>query len=126
MRVQALQKSGAKTASLSEERQLILQEFSQRLPYGYAALGDRIGRCVPERIRLTELWIEPLDKRFEEGKALQRQLRKALITGIGPSSSEIGLFTEALVQTAGIQHVRLISVERTRSMELQFKIELRL
>lgn len=126
LRLASLTQSDTKAASVSEERRCVLESFARRLSLGDAEICNRIGRCVPQRVILTELWLEPLTKRMEEGEPLQRRERTATITGIGDSSAEIGLFTQTLVATPPIRNVRLVSVERARGDGLQFRIEVEL
>lgn len=124
LRAAAFRQDDTKAANVSAERQRIVQRFAQRLDY--AAVCNRIGACVPAGVTLTELWMEPLTERFEEGVSLVRDENTVMVAGRGNSSAAIGQFAQTLAEEPSVLDVRLRAVERTRETGLQFKIEVAL
>ena len=80
---------------------------------------------MPAQVVLTRLAVEPLTKRFEAGKPLQRQERTAVVAGTAPAAGDVSTFVERLAGAACCRTVRLTNVERERDAErLVFRIEI--
>ena len=80
---------------------------------------------MPERVVLTLLALEPLTKRFEAEKPLQRQERTVVVAGTAPAAGDVSAFVERLTAARCCRTVRLTHVEREREAErLTFRIEL--
>lgn len=119
-------RSGRVQAEGIAERERLLTDFSRKPVTPYALLCDRIGACVPEPVRLTLLDVEPLSRRFEAGKPLQRIRRHVTVGGECSGSSQVGNFVEELAKSGLARSVRLTSVASTREGALQFRIDLEL
>ena len=84
-----------------------------------------LSEAVPAQVVLTRLAVEPLTKRFEAGKPLQRQERTAVVAGTAPAAGDVSTFVERLARAACCRTVRLTNVERERDAErLVFRIEI--
>ena len=116
----------ASTAADATDRQrALLAEFSARPAVSRAVVCDRIAEAVPAQVVLTRLAVEPLTKRFEAGKPLQRQERTAVVAGTAPAAGDVSTFVERLAGAACCRTVRLTNVERERDAErLVFRIEI--
>lgn len=120
------QRSGRVQAGGIAEQERILADFFQKPAMAYSLLCDRIGGCVPDEVRLTFLDVEPLSRRFEAEKPLQRIRRHLTVGGECSRSSQVGSFVESLTKRGIARSVRLTSVESRREGGLQFRIDLEL
>ena len=110
----ARERTASTAADATDRQRTLLAEFSARPAVSRAVVCDRIAEAVPAQVVLTRLAVEPLTKRFEAGKPLQRQERTAVST-----------FVERLAGAACCRTVRLTNVERERDAErLVFRIEI--
>lgn len=112
-------------AAASDARQRdLLFEFSAP-EASRSLLCDRIGAAAPRTVTLTALEIEPLTRRFEAGKALERRRGAAIVRGMASDAGAVSAFVEALAADPSWQAVRLAAVERERDTEgLTFRIEI--
>lgn len=128
-RRQALQAEAALRARTASDasgadarRQALLTAFRGQPGMGCAVLCDRLARAVPERLVLSSLEVEPLLRRFESGKPLQRRERTAVLSGAAPGAADISAFVRELSELACCREVRLVHVER-EGERLLFRIE---
>lgn len=115
----------ASNAALAGARQReLLAEFSTRRAMSWAVVCDCIAGAVPERVVLTQLAVEPLTKRFEAGKPLQRLDDRVVVCGTAPAAADISVFVQRLPAAACWREVRLTHVEKERDGDrLAFRIE---
>lgn len=122
----ALRKSTSTAASANDRRKAAIEQFSNRLPYRFSWLADRIGSCVPEKSMLGQLAIFPLVKNVETGKPIQQRERIVVISGETPDPESIASFVRSLGEL-GVGTVKLASVEQDRDRSVQtFTIEIEL
>jgi len=123
--VAARERTASTVADATGRQRALLAEFGARPVVSRAVVCDRIAAAVPEKVVLTRLAVEPLSKRFEAGKPLQRQERTAVVAGTAPTAGEVSAFVERLTEEACCRTVRLTNVERERGAErLVFHIEI--
>ncbi len=121
----ARERTASTAADVTTRQRALLAEFGARPALFSAVVCDRIAAAVPERVVLTRLAVEPLAKRFEAEKPLQRQERTAVVAGTAPAAGDVSLFVERLTSEACCRTVRLTNVERERDAErLAFRIEI--
>lgn len=108
-----------------QKRQAMIGAFAARSTMAPDLLCDRIAASVPDSVRLRRMLVEPLTKRFEAGKPLQRRENTAVVEGEAPSSAAVSEFVAALAACRMCRTVSPVSVERERnSAALSFRIEL--
>lgn len=121
----ARERTASTAADATDRQRALLAEFSARPAVSRAVVCDRIAEAVPAQVVLTRLAVEPLTKRFEAGKPLQRQERTAVVAGTAPAAGDVSTFVERLAGAACCRTVRLTNVERERDAErLVFRIEI--
>ena len=121
----ARERSVSTAADATDRQRTLLAEFSARPAASRAVVCDRIAEAVPAQVVLTRLAVEPLTKRFEAGKPLQRQELTAVVAGTAPAAGDVSTFVERLAGVACCRTVRLTNVERERDAErLAFRIEI--
>lgn len=121
----ARERSASTAADATDRQRTLLAEFSARPAASRAVVCDRIAEAVPAQVVLTQLSVEPLTKRFEAGKPLQRQEQTAVVAGTAPAAGDVSTFVERLAGAACCRTVRLTNVERERDAErLVFRIEI--
>ena len=121
----ARERSASTAADATDRQRTLLAEFSARPAASRAVVCDRIAEAVPAQVVLTRLAVEPLTKRFEAGKPLQRQELTAVVAGTAPAAGDVSTFVERLAGVACCRTVRLTNVERERDAErLVFRIEI--
>ena len=121
----ARERTASTAADATDRQRALLAEFSARPAVSRAVVCDRIAEAVPAQVVLTRLAVEPLTKRFEAGKPLQRQERTAVVAGTAPAAGDVSTFVERLAGAACCRTVRLTNVERERDAErLAFRIEI--
>ena len=121
----ARERTASTAADATDRQRTLLAEFSARPAASRAVVCDRIAEAVPAQVVLTRLAVEPLTKRFEAGKPLQRQERTAVVAGTAPAADDVSTFVERLAGAACCRTVRLTNVERERDAErLVFRIEI--
>ena len=121
----ARERSASTAADATDRQRTLLAEFSARPAASRAVVCDRIAEAVPAQVVLTQLSVEPLTKRFEAGKPLQRQELTAVVAGTAPAAGDVSTFVERLAGAACCHTVRLTNVERERDAErLVFRIEI--
>lgn len=114
--------SGAASADARQRR--LLSEFSAAPGVSWAVFCDRIARAVPDRVVLTTLEVEPLVKRFEAGKPLQRLENRVVVCGTAPAAADVSVFVQRLSQAECCRDVRLANLEKERDGDrLTFRIE---
>lgn len=119
-REQSVSNASTSEASLQE----LLSAFVVRPHTPQAVVCDRIAGAVPERIVLKRLAVEPLSKRFEGGKPLQRRENLIVIIGTAQAVSDVSAFVRELSELACFRDVRLTSMEKERESDyLTFCIE---
>lgn len=121
----ARERTASTAADATDRQRTLLAEFSARPAVSHAVVCDRIAEAVPAQVVLTRLAVEPLTKRFEAEKPLQRQERTAVVAGTAPAAGNVSTFVERLAGAACCRTVRLTNVERERDAErLAFRIEI--
>lgn len=111
-------------AEADRRQRRLLAEFRQQPAVSRAVVCDRVARAVPERVRLTALDVEPLTKRFEAQKTLQRREQTLVVVGLAPAAGDISAFVQALSELDCCDEVQLVNVEHAREgNSLQFRIE---
>lgn len=121
----ARERTASTAADATDRQRALLEEFSAPLSVPRAVMCDRIAAAVPEQVVLTRLAVEPLTKRFEAGKPLQRQERTVVVAGTAPAADDVSAFVERLTAATSFRAVRLTHVERERDAEqLVFRIEI--
>ena len=113
----ARERTASTAADATDRQRTLLAEFSARPAASRAVVCDRIAEAVPAQVVLTRLAVEPLTKRFEAGKPLQRQERTAVVAGTAPAADDVSTFVECLAGAACCRTVRLTNVERERDAE---------
>lgn len=122
--ITARERTVSNAASTDVRQREVLSEFASRPRISRALFCDRVGAVVPEKIVLTALEIEPLTKRFESGKPLQRRADFAVICGVAPAASDVSDFVQNLSALTCCRDVRLANVEKERDGDrLLFRIE---
>lgn len=117
--------SGAASADARQRK--LLAEFTASPGVSRAILCDRVARAVPARVVLTSLEVEPLARRFEAGKPLQRREGVVLLGGAAPAAADVSAFVQRLAEAACCRDVRLTHVEKERDGDrLAFRIEIAL
>lgn len=120
----ARERSASGAASANARQRRLLAEFSAAPDVSRALLCDRIAGAVPEAVVLTALEVEPLTKRFEAGKPLERREEVVVIRGTAPAAGDVSAFTRQLTTSAGCRAVQLANVEKERDGDrLSFRIE---
>ena len=120
----ARERTASGAASADARQRKLLAEFAAGAGVRRAVLCDRIGRAVPARAVLTALDVEPLAKRFEAGKPLQRRENTVVVSGTAPAAADISDFVQRLAGTGCCREVRLTHVEKERDGDrLAFRIE---
>lgn len=122
--IAARERTASNAASAGARQRELLAEFSTRRAVSWAVVCDRIAGAVPERVVLTQLAVEPLTKRFEAGKPLQRLDDRVVVCGTAPAAADISAFVQRLPAAACWREVRLTHVEKERDGDrLAFRIE---
>lgn len=117
-------RSGSEAAATDARQRALRLEFSAAAT-NRALLCDRIGAAVPEHVALTALEVEPLTRRFEAHKPLERRRDAVVVRGTAPDAGAVSVFVERLAAEPAWRTVRLAAVERTRDAEeLSFSIEI--
>lgn len=123
---EARERSGSEVAATDARQRALVAEFSAP-PIGRALLCDRIGAAVPERVVLTALEVEPLARRFDASRPLERHPGEAVVRGTAPDAAAVSAFVGRLAAERSWREVRLAAVERERDAEgLSFRIEMAL
>lgn len=121
------EQTSSQTASTNAAQLQIAREFGSRPVLSRAIVCDRIARAVPERMLLTGLDVEPVVKRFETGKPLERRVGVVIVRGTAPTAAAISQFVERLSEMEYSREVRLINVEKQRDADcLSFRIDLKI
>lgn len=121
----ARERTASTAADATDRQRALLAEFSARPTASRTVVCDRIAAAVPVQVVLTRLAVEPLTKRFEAGKPLQRQERTVVVAGTAPAAGDVSAFIERLAGEPCCRTVRLTNVERERDAErLVFRIEI--
>lgn len=114
-------------AAERERRQAFYTAFASRPSLLRSVICDRIAVAVPDDVRLTAVEIEPLRRRIETDKPVERREGTATINGTAPTSGSVAAFVARLSATELFRSVDLTSIERDeRDRTLRFGIELRL
>lgn len=122
--IDARERSASTAASVGAGQRELLAEFAVSSGTPRAVLCDRIAGVVPERVVLTQLAVEPLTKRFEARKPLQRLEGRVVVSGTAPAVSDVSAFVQQLSELARCRDVRLTHVEKERDGDrLTFRIE---
>lgn len=120
----ARERAASGSASADARQRKLLAEFSAVSGVSRAVLCDRIARAVPDRVVLTALDVEPLVRRFEAGKPLQRLDNRVVVCGAAPAAADVSAFVQRLSQTGYGRDVRLVNLEKERDGDrLTFRIE---
>jgi len=120
----ARERAASGSASADARQRKLLAEFSVVSGVSRAVLCDRIARAVPDRVVLTALDVEPLVRRFEAGKPLQRLDNRVVVCGAAPAAADVSAFVQRLSQTGYGRDVRLVNLEKERDGDrLSFRIE---
>lgn len=120
----ARERSASNAASSGSRQRELLAEFSKRPVAQRAVVCDRIAGAVPERVVLTQLAVEPLTKRFEARKPLQRREGIVVVSGAAPDADDVSAFVQRLSELTCCRDVRLTHVEKERDGgRLTFRIE---
>ena len=123
----ARERSASAQADVTARQQTLAAEFAATAPTSRALLCDRIAAAVPQKIVLTQLSVEPLTKRFEAAKPLQRKEHFAVVNGMAATADDISDFVERLSTERCFRAVHLANVERERDGDrLHFRIEMTL
>ncbi len=121
----AREHTASAAADVTARQRTLLAQFDARPEVSRALLCDRIAAAVPEGVVLTQLAVEPLTRRFEADKPLQRHERTAVVAGTAPMAGDISAFVERLTAESCCRTVRLTNVERERdATRLVFRIEI--
>lgn len=121
----AREHTASAAADVTARQRTLLAQFDARPEVPRALLCDRIAAAVPEGVVLTQLAVEPLARRFEADKPLQRHERTAVVAGTAPMAGDVSTFVERLTAQACCRTVRLTNVERERdAARLVFRIEI--
>lgn len=121
------EQSASNAASAGARQRELFAQFATAPTVPHAVLCDRIASAVSERVVLTLLQVEPLTKRVEIGKPLERRAGVALVAGTAPAAADISEFVQRLSAEACCREVLLKSVEKQREGELlAFELEIRL
>jgi len=113
-RLERLKESSEHDRELSQGRRQAMAEFSKGIGYRYAVLCDRIARAMPPRITLTQLAVQPLDKKIEEGRKPQIEERSIVVSGTSPDPQSISSYVSALQKQSFANKVKLTSIEQNR------------
>jgi len=120
----AQERAASGSASADARQRKLLAEFSEVPGVSRALFCDHIARAVPDRVVLTALDVEPLVKRFEAGKPLQRLENRVVVCGTAPAAADVSAFVQRLSQTGYGRDVRLVNLEKERDGDrLTFRIE---
>lgn len=120
----ARERAASGSASADARQRKLLAEFSAVSGVSRAVLCDRIARAVPDRVVLTALDVEPLVRRFEAGKPLQRLDNRVVVCGTAPAAADVSAFVQRLSQTGYGRDVRHVNLEKERDGDrLTFRIE---
>ena len=120
----AQERAASGSASADARQRKLLAEFSEVSGVSRALFCDHIARAVPDRVVLTALDVEPLVKRFEAGKPLQRLENRVVVCGTAPAAADVSAFVQRLSQTGYGRDVRLVNLEKERDGDrLTFRIE---
>lgn len=120
----AQERAASGSASADARQRKLLAEFSEAPGVSRALFCDHIARAVPDRVVLTALDVEPLVKRFEAGKPLQRLENRVVVCGTAPAAADVSAFVQRLSQTGYGRDVRLVNLEKERDGDrLTFRIE---
>ena len=92
----ARERTASTAADATDRQRTLLAEFSARPAVSRAVVCDRIAEAVPAQVVLTRLAVEPLTKRFEAGKPLQRQERTAVVAGTAPAAGDVSTLPAAV------------------------------
>lgn len=121
----ARERTDSAAAGITARQRALLAEFGAPAAVWRAAVCDRIAAAVPDKVVLTRLAVEPLTRRFEAAKPLQRQERTVVVEGTAPAAGDVSAFVERLTAERRCRTVRLTNVERERDAErLVFRIEI--
>ena len=122
--ITARERTASNAASAGARQRELLAEFSKRPAAPWAVVCDRVAGAVPERVVLTQLAVEPLTKRFEARKPLQRLEGRVVVCGTAPEASDVSAFVRQLSEEVCCRGVRLMHVEMERDGDrLAFRIE---
>lgn len=122
--IAARERSASNAASSGSRQRELLAEFSKHPVAQRAVVCDRIAEAVPERVVLTQLAVEPLTKRFEARKPLQRREGVVAVSGAAPDADDVSAFVQRLSELTCCRDVRLTNVEKERDGgHLTFRIE---
>ena len=122
--ITARERTASNAASAGARQRELLAEFSKRPAAPWAVVCDRVAGAVPERVVLTQLAVEPLTKRFEARKPLQRLEGRVVVCGTAPAASDVSAFVRRLSEETCCRDVRLMHVEKERDGDrLAFRIE---
>jgi|GEM_PF-432477 len=113
-RLERLKESSEHDKELSQGRRQAMAEFSKGIGYRYAVLCDRVARAMPPRITLTQLAIQPLEKKIEEGRKPQIEERAIVVSGTSPDPESISSYVSALQKQSFVNKVKLTSIEQNR------------
>ena len=112
---------------LSDQKQQLWQDFNRLPEIPYALICDRIAEAVPADISLTELSVQPLQKKLEEHKTLALDERIITLKGMAIQADEITEFAQRLQQNPLIQTLTLIRLEQeTETPFFRFHIRMSL
>lgn len=95
-----------------------------RYPSGWMA--DRIAAVIPAGVTLTELTVQPVQKKLQDNKPLLIESGRILIRGESASASPVTRLTDTLGRLEMNRSVQLLSLTRDRNNRYQFEIDLRL
>lgn len=123
-KIAARERTASNAASSGSRQRKLLAEFSKRPVTQRAVVCDRIAGVVPEQVVLTQLAVEPLTKRFEARKPLQRSEGIVVVSGAAPDADDVSAFVQRLSELTCCRDVRLTHVEKERDGgRLTFRIE---
>lgn len=108
------------------ERRKLQEQYLRPSRWRYSFLADRIAGTVPDGVMLTALSMNPLLKKLQENKPLQADAGRIVIRGESLSSEPVAEFADRLRELEFAEQLKLISLDRDRTGQYVFEIEIRL
>lgn len=122
--VEAREHSVLDAATIGAQQQKLLAQFATPT-FSRAMLCDHIAASVPLKVVLTALDVDPLVKRFEGGKPIERRDGVTILCGTAPTASDVSEFMQRLTAATIGCEVRLSGVRREHDNDLlNFQIEI--
>jgi len=124
-RIEEVQKKIGKDNSSVQQKEVLFREFEQNIAWKYCWLCDRIAGDVSDKIKLSSLTIQKLQKKLDNNKSPELLNNTILVSGSSTYSEDVSDFMSALKKEPFVRELTLLSAKKSKESDaLNFTIEI--